>query len=105
MIAVDAGRISVCDEMGQVRSIAREDLSGVAIETNDRGPWGADVWWLLFDGNDQLACTFPQGATGEDAAIDYISALPSFDHSEMIKAMTSTDNAVFAVWRRPASGS
>ena len=101
-IAVDGNRISVRDEAGQVRSVARGDLSGVAIETNDSGPWGADVWWLLFDRSDQLACAFPQGATGEEAVIEYISGLPSFDHGEMIKAMASTDNAVFAVWRRPA---
>jgi len=80
--------------------VRKDDLSGVAIQTNDTGPWGADVWWLLFGCNDQLSCAFPQGATGESALIDYLFALPSFDHGEMIKAMTSTENVTFAVWRR-----
>lgn len=101
VITIDRGRITVRDEGGETRSVAKDDLFGVAIETNDSGPWGADVWWLLFDRDDRLACAFPQGATGEDAAIGYISALPAFDHAEMIKAMRSADNAVFAVWRKP----
>ncbi len=100
IVVLDDHRISVSDDSGRIKSVGKSDLSGVAIETNDIGPWGADVWWILFDGNDQLACAFPQGATGESAAIDWLSALPSFNHGEMIKAMGSTDNAVFAVWRK-----
>ncbi|HVK56420.1 MAG TPA: hypothetical protein VM532_15515 [Burkholderiales bacterium] len=100
VITVEGDHISVCDDTGQAKSIAESDLSGVAIETNDSGPWGADVWWLLLGAAHEIACAFPQGATGEDAVIAWLSKLPSFDHGEMIKAMRSTDNAVFAVWRR-----
>jgi hypothetical protein len=46
-------------------------MAGVAFETNDTGPWGADVWWLLFGSDEQLAGVFPQGATGESSALDY----------------------------------
>ena len=102
VITVEDDRISVCDDAGKATSVAKRDLSGIAIETNDSGPWGADVWWMLFDDSDQLACAFPQGATGEEAAIDYFSALPLFNHEEMFRAMTCTDNAVFPVWRRPS---
>ncbi|NIJ64690.1 hypothetical protein FHR20_001621 [Sphingomonas leidyi] len=98
---VESDLISVRDDAGQVKSVSGNDLSGIAIETDDSGPWGADVWWLLFGRDDQLACAFPQGATGEGTVIDHLSALPSFDHAEMIKAMTSTENTTFAVWRRP----
>jgi hypothetical protein len=100
VVAIDGDLISIRDEGGLIKSVAKSDLSGVAIETNNSGPWGADVWWLLFDNGDKLAGAFPQGATGEEAVIHYVSSLPSFDHGEMIKAMTSTDNAVFAVWRK-----
>lgn len=78
----------------------KASLAGVMIETNDSGPWGADVWWLMFDENDQLACAFPQGATGESDAIDFFMQLGGFDNEAMIAAMGSTDNAVFPVWRR-----
>ncbi len=102
VIAIEGDTISVTSDGGQIKSVTKGDLSGVAIETNDSGPWGTDVWWLLFGTRDQLACAFPQGATGEKATVDYLMSLPSFDHSEMIKAMASTGNAVFSVWRRAA---
>jgi hypothetical protein len=70
------------------------------IETNDSGPFGADIWWLLFGADDRLACAFPQGAAGEKAAVDRLLGLPGFDHEAMIMAMGSTGNAVFPVWRR-----
>ena len=100
VVVVDEVAIRVTDDTGATKALSKSELSGVIIETNDTGPWGTDVWWLLFGANDQIACTFPQGATGESAMIDYLSALPSFDHGEMIKAMRSTSNAVFPVWRR-----
>jgi hypothetical protein len=102
IVAIDETSINVTDPSGQTRSVSTGDLSGVLIETNDSGPWGADVWWLLFGGDDRVACMFPQGATGEAEAIDYLMGLPAFDHQEMIGAMGSTDNAVFPVWRRKA---
>lgn len=100
VITIDSDRINVRDVAGQVNFVAKGDLTGVAIETNDSGPWGIDFWWLLFERKDQLACVFPQGATGEEAFIEYISALPSFDHGALGKAISSTDNATFHVWQR-----
>lgn len=100
IVSVDENAIHVVDEAGDAKSVHKADLSGVAIETNDSGPWGADVWWLLFGREDRLVCAFPQGATGEQAALDYLMTLSLFDHREMIEAMSSTGNAVFPVWRR-----
>ena len=99
-VIVQDGAFKVTDHKGTMSVLPTDDLSGVAIETNDTGPWGTDVWWLLFGDRDQLACGFPQGATGEQEVIDYLMKLTGFDHSEMISAMTSTNNAVFRVWRR-----
>ena len=101
MTAVTEDSIRVTDHTGVAKEVRKTDLSGVIIETNDTGPWGADVWWLLFGRDDQVACAFPQGATGESDIIDFLIALPSFDHGQMIKAMGSTNNAVFPVRRRP----
>lgn len=100
IVAIDGDRISVQDDVGEVKCIRKDRLTGIAIETNDSGPWGADVWWLLFGEDNQIACRFPQGATGEDPVVEFIVTLPSFDLDEMIKAMACTDNAVFSVWRR-----
>jgi hypothetical protein len=100
IVEIDAASISVTDPAGQTKFISADDLSRILIETNDSGPWGADVWWQLFGGDDGVACMFPQGATGESGAIDYLMSLSGFDHQEMIGAMKSTDNAIFTVWRR-----
>lgn len=99
-VELTADAIASTDQDGCRRELRKASLSGVVIQTNDSGPWGADVWWLMFDDNDDLACAFPQGATGETEAIDYFLQLDDFDNSAMIAAMCSTDNAVFPVWRR-----
>ena len=99
-VIVGEDSIRITDNQDSVRELAKQELKGVAIETNDSGPWGADLWWMLFDLGGQLAGAFPGGATGESALIDYVATLPSFNHGEMIRAMASTDNAVFVLWER-----
>jgi hypothetical protein len=100
IVGVEGEGISVADPNGEEKALPLAELSGVMIETNDSGPSGADVWWLLFGADDRIAVTFPQGATGEKAVIDWLIALPGFDHEAMIMAMGSTADAVFPVWRR-----
>ncbi len=100
IVELDRDHPRVTDDRSGVRSMAKDDLRGVAVETNDSGPWGTDVWWLLFGADDRMACLYPLGATGEAALLDYLCALPGFDFAEMAKAMRSTDNAVFPVWRK-----
>jgi hypothetical protein len=92
--------LTVTDAGGQERRLAFADLIGVAIETNDSGPWGADLWWLLFGQDGKLAVTWPQGATGEMGVIDRLTTIPCFDHQQMIAAMASTKNATFILWSR-----
>lgn len=90
--------VHVTDPTAAVTTLHLSDLAGVAIETNDSGPWGADVWWLLFGPDDRIAVAFPQGATGEQAVVDCLMGLPMFDLARMTDAMRSTGNAVFPVW-------
>ena len=99
-VRVGGGAIEAVDAAGTTLSLPLDRLSRVAIETNDGGPFVADVWWLLFDREGALACGFPQGATGEGGVLDALTALPGFDHEAMIAAMGSTDNAMFEVWTR-----
>lgn len=91
--------ITATDPSGDMRRVEMAELHGVMIETNDSGPFGADLWWLLFGADDRLACAFPQGATGEEDAVNLLVGLAGFDHEAMIMAMASTANAVFPVWR------
>ena len=106
-VAVDDGRISVVGPDGAITSVDRAGLSAIVIETNDSGPWGIDLWWLLFGPDDLLACAVPGGATGETALLDFVRALPGFSYEQMIEAMRSTANATCPLWRRaddPAAG-
>jgi hypothetical protein len=87
---------------GKTYAIGWSDVRCVAIETNDSGPWGADFWYLV-EGDNQL-CAFPQGATGELAAIsEFPKKLPSFDFELVMKAVSWTSNARFVCWKRGAS--
>lgn len=100
IVSVEPDHVRITDSAGCTTALARAELTGVAIETNDTGPWGADVRWLLFGSDGKLACGFPQGATGESMALDYLTRLPAFDLEQMARAMCSTDNAVFPVWTK-----
>lgn len=99
-VAIADGVVTVTDAEGTSACVACKDISGIVIETNDSGPWGSDVWWLIFGPEDRLACAFPQGAEGEIAAVNRLMALPGFDCEQMIAAMASTRNATFPVWRK-----
>ena len=92
--------IAVTDAQGEVRRIAKAELAGVVIETNDSGPWGSDFWWILLRADRSMACAFPQGAAGEKEAMDWLMGLAGFDHGELIRASGSTGNAFFTVWER-----
>ena len=77
--------------------IRMADLGAVYVETNDTGPWGADVWWLLNDTTGQTRVAFPQMATGEDAVLARLRQLPGFE----VRGMNSTANARFECWPSP----
>jgi hypothetical protein len=78
---------------GESQFIAWEEVSRILVQTNESGPWGADVWWVL-EGSDGR-CEFPQGATGEaDALAEIKRRFPSFE----VKGMNSTSVATFVCW-------
>ena len=79
------------------------DIARIEIRTSDAGPWSADLHWFFFGADGEAMAVFPQGARGEEAAVDRLTELPGFDHDAMIKAVTCTENAVFPVWQAPAA--
>jgi hypothetical protein len=102
VVSFDGVTIGVLDPDGALHEMAAEDLRGVVVETDDSGPWGADLWWLLFGTDDRVAVAFPGSSTNEQPVIDWLMKLPGFDFEEMTKAMGSTDVAVFFLWRAAA---
>lgn len=83
---------------GDKLTVNLEDLQEVKIITNDSGPWGADVWYSF--SSTESRCSFPQGATGEKEATNYLLNLNGFDESNFIKAMGSTSNSEFVCWKK-----
>ena len=83
---------------GNQEIVAWADLQTVIIETNDGGPYLPDVHWILI-GN-KGGCVIPQGIEGEEALAERLQALPDFDHSALIDAMSSVSNQRFLCWKR-----
>ena len=90
--------VSAAFPSGETQTISWHDVTCVAIETNDSGPWGADVWWLLEGKAHRVA--YPQGATGDSMLDQFSSRFPGFSDSAVIAAMGSTANARFVCWER-----
>jgi len=85
---------------GRMESVKWRDLNLVAVVTTDDGPFSPDVFLLLT--GEESGCTIPLGAAGADELLKKLQALPGFDNSAVIKAMSSTDNNRFICWRRDA---
>ena len=83
---------------GESQTVSLPQLLDVHVETNDSGPWGMDVWFVLREKESERECAFPLGATGEDVVIERLKQLPGFQ----IAGMNSTANARFLCWRRDA---
>ena len=99
VIEVTADDEIVCRAPKQAEQRIRlADLGAVYVETNDSGPWGADVWRLLNDKTGQTKVAFPQMASGEEAALERLRRLPGFE----VRGMNSTENARFMCWPTPA---
>jgi len=91
--------IEVTRPDGQVERIAMADLGEVRIDTDDTGPGGDDFRWVLIERSSGEVCTFPLGASGEDAAIARLQRLPGFDNEAYGQAIRSTSVAQFSCWK------
>ena len=91
--------VRVLQPDGAQQAIGWGEVLIVAIETNDSGPWGADVWWVFEGASARVA--YPQGATGEAGMLEVLQArFPGFSDAMVIEAMGCTDNARFVCWTR-----
>lgn len=103
IVQFDDTGISSSYPKGGTQQIAWAQVERITIETNDSGPWGADVWWLLEGAG--VRCTYPGGATGDPEALaEYGRRFPGFNHTAVIEAMGSVSNARFVCWERTAAG-
>lgn len=97
IVAFDENEICSTDYEKHQLSIKWNEITEIIINTNDSGPWGTDLWWKVI-GRDKLLL-IPNGATGENEIMKQFQRLPGFNNESMIKAMQSTRNAEFLVWK------
>ena len=95
-ISVSDGQIIVLDPSGRVSKIDIDQLEEVYVETNDSGPSGIDVWFVLVDADGKDRCIFPLGCTNQDAALDLLNRLEGFE----IRGMNSVANMRHRCWQR-----
>jgi hypothetical protein len=84
---------------GRVERVGWDSLAEVQIVTTEDGPFADDVFWLLV-GDDGTGCAVPSEAAGMKELLERLQRLPGFDNEAVIKAMVSTSNARFQVWKR-----
>ncbi len=98
MVAVDDGFIVTNDGLGTELRLPMASLRRVVVATDDSGPWGVDVVFLLYSSEAAPVGIFPLEATGVQNFIDWLQRLPGYHDRELAKAMSSTEVARFVVY-------
>ncbi len=91
--------IIVRHDSGRMTAACLDDVSAIYAETNDSGPWGIDLWFVMLDANGRQVCYFPLGATNQQAAFDKFEQLPGF----VMNGMNCTTDGWHPCWRRDAA--
>ncbi len=99
------GDIFTSDGEGSQRTLPIHDLRRVVVATDDSGPWGADVVFLLYSSSPDPVCLFPLEASGRDDFVTWLTAQPGYRDRELAKAMGSTNVARFEVLTVEPNGS
>ncbi len=75
-----------------------DDVSRIDIVTTDGGPFASDVFWV-FDIDGQSPVQIPASAKDAGDIINVVDGLPGASMTAVIAAMSSTDDAVFEIWK------
>jgi len=90
--------LEVINPSHDVQRIRLEAIQRIAVQTNDSGPFGSDVIWLVSDGDSTIS--FPMGAKGESDVLGAFQKIDGFDNLEFINSMSSVENNVFILLNR-----
>ena len=97
-VAISDGCIVTKDGTGAERSLPVAELKTIVVATDDSGPWGDDVVFLIYGDRPEPMTIFPLEADGCQEFVAWLSARPGFRDREMARAMASTSVARFVVW-------
>jgi predicted metal-dependent HD superfamily phosphohydrolase len=89
---------------GRIDQVTWSEVNYAEILTTDEGPFVEDVF-LLLHGPSGRGCVIPQMDPAFKRALDKVGAWPGFDSQAVIRAMGSTQNAHFPIWKKPTSNS
>ncbi len=99
-VVISATQLAVQRPDQALEQVELDDLDRIVIRTNGLGPWFPDFWWEFYT-SAGLSASFPEGATGQQAALDLAGRLPGFDFDSFGNAIRSTSDAEFLCWQRP----
>jgi len=92
--------IRTSDGQGTSRELRVAELSSVLVATDDTGPWGDDVVFLLYADAPEPVGLFPLEAKGCQDFVGWMSGQQGYRDRELAKAMGSTSVARFLVYER-----
>jgi hypothetical protein len=98
-VDIDEEKLTIQWPNGNKDEYLLKNLKIVSVITTDQGPFMPDVFWfLLLD----IPIMIPDDSMfpGTEKIKDILFKLPRFDYKEFTKAMCSSDNNAFEVWRR-----
>lgn len=88
--------VSVRHSAGEAQSILWRDIEIILLINTDEGPLQRDVWLALIGANNR--CMIPQGGKGFEKVYEIISQYEGFNFENIIKPMSTTDNAELVLW-------
>jgi hypothetical protein len=98
-VTYDGGRFTATYPDETSASMMFGDITRVVIETNDTGPWGIDVWWILYGRGPDDLLAFPLGGNGYREAAEVLERLPGFQ----LRGMNSVERKRFECWPDPSA--
>jgi hypothetical protein len=99
IVELKTNEICFTDAYNHSSSIRIDDIGEFWVETNDTGPLFTDVWFVLISSSSNSRYPFPQGATGEQAILDFLFKFPNFDFESFNSAMSCVEVQQFLCWR------
>ena len=89
--------VAISDGQGTEKTVPIDAIRRVIVATDDSGPWGADVVFLIFASGAEPVGLFPLEAQGCDDFVGWLANRPGYRDRELAAAMSSTRCAEFVV--------
>ena len=99
---IEIDDVGIARTVGSINERIRwDDVEEIRIITTDDGPYAEDVFFAIADGN-QKGCLVPHDAAVRSKLLERLqSRFDGLDDEAVIRAMGSTSNGNFLIWKRP----